>query len=121
MADSLTDAEMQSMLATEAIGGDESFFLQVLDMICKSLSEKLNELSNLDPTNNSDPVWRIAHTIKGTALQCGLRNLGIAAENLERACRNPQGNDVNQRPVYFENLVRESRRVLSTRDRLKSN
>mmetsp|Transcript_15028 Transcript_15028/g.17590 ORF Transcript_15028/g.17590 Transcript_15028/m.17590 type:complete len:121 (+) Transcript_15028:39-401(+) len=69
-------------------------------------------------TEDTMSVWKIAHTIKGTALQCGLDRLAFASENLERAFRQPEGDDMTKRSLYYQTFVNESERVIGTARKL---
>mmetsp|Transcript_8118 Transcript_8118/g.10269 ORF Transcript_8118/g.10269 Transcript_8118/m.10269 type:complete len:128 (+) Transcript_8118:184-567(+) len=114
----LTQLEVQTMSQTEAVAGDEEFLLTILGMVRNSLEEKLVTLKTSIETEDTMSVWKIAHTIKGTALQCGLDRLAFASENLERAFRQPEGDDMTKRSLYYQTFVNESERVIGTARKL---
>lgn len=85
-------------------------------MMSNSLQEKL-ELIGSD-VEDVDLIWKAAHNIKGSAMQCGLESLAEAAKVLERAYRTPVEKDLEDRDGYKKKFIEESRRVINTAQRL---
>lgn len=88
-------------------------------MISSSLKEKLEMMQT--ESQKADDIWKAAHTIKGTALQCGLENLAEAAKNLERAYKNPEGDDLSKREDFMQEFSHESHKVMNTVKKMNKN
>lgn len=85
-------------------------------MTCTSLKEKIAAISaNLE---DHDAIWKAAHTIKGSALQCGLERLGQAAKDVERAYKEPDNYGLSQRLDFLETFKSEASRVYKSTEML---
>lgn len=95
---------------------NDSLVPQIMGMMGGSLTEKLAEMRR-DP-ENTEVMWKCAHSIKGTALQCSLDKLAKSAKDLERAYRNPEKDDIKRRGDFSKMFEREAQRVLNSVQRL---
>ncbi|MDR1654532.1 MAG: response regulator, partial [Treponema sp.] len=68
--------------------GNEESVRSLLERYLERTAEQINSLPNLIAEADWETAFREAHTVKGSALTLGGRQLGEAALRLESACRN---------------------------------
>ncbi len=77
---------LDSQAGIHNAGGDNTFYLSLLNKFFKQYSGELaSALSN--PASNSEDIHHLAHALKGSALTLGLTKLGRLAEVLEQEAK----------------------------------
>ncbi|GBG27621.1 Hypothetical Protein FCC1311_038442 [Hondaea fermentalgiana] len=120
----LTEEEINTVRDCESIGGDEEFMLMIIELLADGLDEKLTAAFESFPKDDWEGVWRQAHSIKGSSLQCSLDVLGNAAMEVElyfkKVDKDGETPDKALMTKMLKKLAHESRRVQNSTARLKA-
>jgi len=120
----LTEEELNTVRDCESIGGEEEFMLMIIELLANGLDEKLTKAFESFPKDDWEGVWRQAHSIKGSSLQCSLNALGNIAMEVElyfkKVDKEGETPDRKHMADMLNKLAYESRRVQNATVTLKA-
>lgn len=90
----------------EYIGNEEdkTFFIDVVNMSQKNITENIKVLKNHLNNSNLDEVSKTAHAIKGLSYNIGGKHLGDLAKEIEQLAKNQNHWEISKLIVNFEDL-----------------
>lgn len=98
--------DMDSVL--ERIGGDESFFLELLDIYIEDFLEKCIHLEQAIAQGDFINIKEIGHSLKGSSGNLSLTGLHETAYGIELSGRE---NDIEQARLMFNRLKEEFKKL----------
>jgi len=110
MEGGLTAIELTKVRESESIDGDDEFMCEILQMISTNLDQKLAVIKNAVTTGDHVAIWKAAHSVKGSALQCSLDGLSEAAKQVELRFKE-SGEVTQEKTQLLDILANEAKRV----------
>ncbi len=98
--------DMDSVL--ERIGGDESFFQELLDIYVEDFLEKCIHLEKAIALSDFNHIKEIGHSLKGSSGNLSLTSLHETAYNIELSGRE---NDIERAKLMFNRLQEEFKKL----------
>ena len=98
--------DMDSVL--ERIGGDESFFQELLDIYIEDFLEKCIHLEKAIAQSDFNNIKEIGHSLKGSSGNLSLTLLHETAYNIELSGRE---NDIERAKLMFNRLQEEFKKL----------
>lgn len=98
--------DMDSVL--ERIGGDESFFQELLDIYIEDFLEKYIHLERAIAQSDFNNIKEIGHSLKGSSGNLSLTSLHETAYSIELSGRE---NDIERAKLMFDRLQEEFKKL----------
>lgn len=79
---------------SKALELEEDEYLELLELFVETSRADLNNIQSAVAASNLDLVTRIAHSVKGAALNLGLKDIIAITKEIEQTSRNGHQNEV---------------------------